>query len=67
MGVALGTPKRIINNFNVFEVIAPLTLSGSYPGTPGDTLSLAGIDGAPSNSVPDLVEIYEDNDEEEED
>ena len=58
MGVVAGTPTVIINNFNVFEAIVPLTLSGSYPGTAaGDTLSLIGI--VPSNSVPIFVDIQE--------
>ena len=58
MPVAAGTPTVIINNFNVFEAIVPLTLSGSYPGTAaGDPLSLIGI--VPSNSVPVFVDIKE--------
>ena len=58
MAVVAGTPTVIINNFNVFEAIVPLTLSGSYPGTAaGDTLSLLGI--VPSNSVPVFVDIKE--------
>jgi hypothetical protein len=57
MSVTAGTPTSVINNFNVFEAIVPLTVSGSYPGTPGDTLNLSGL--VPTNSVPLLVEIYE--------
>jgi len=58
MAVTAGTPTVIINNFNVFEAIVPLTASGSYPGTSaGDTLSLIGI--VPSNSVPIFVTIDE--------
>lgn len=59
MAVTAGTPTVIINNFNVFEAIVPLTVSGSYPGTSaGDTLSLSGI--VPSNSAPIFVDIKED-------
>lgn len=58
MAVATGTPSVIVNNYNVFEVIVPLTVSGSYPGTAaGDTVDLAGI--VPSNSVPVYVDIQE--------
>jgi hypothetical protein len=58
MPVVAGTPTVIINNFNVFEAIVPLTLSGSYPGiAAGDPLSLIGI--VPSNSVPIFVDIQE--------
>jgi hypothetical protein len=58
MAVVAGTPTIIINNFNVFEALVPLTLSGSYPGTSaGDPLDLTGI--VASDSVPLLVEIFE--------
>jgi hypothetical protein len=58
MPAAAGTPTVIINNFNVFEAIVPITLSGSYPGTAaGDPLNLAGI--VPSNSVPLFVDVRE--------
>ena len=57
MAVAAGTPTVIINNFNVFEAIVPLTLSGSYTTGGGDTLSLLGI--VPSNSVPAFVDVQE--------
>lgn len=58
MSVTAGTPTVIINNFNVFEAIVPVTVAGSYPGTSaGDTLSLIGI--VPSNSVPVYVDIQE--------
>ena len=58
MSATAGTPTVIINNFNVFEAIVPITLAGSYPGTSaGDTLSLIGI--VPSNSVPLFVDIQE--------
>ncbi len=58
MSATAGTPTVIINNFNVFEAIIPITLAGSYPGTSaGDPLSLIGI--VPSNSVPIFVDIQE--------
>jgi hypothetical protein len=57
MAVTAGTPSVIINNFNVFEAIVPLTTSGSYSTGGGDTLSLIGI--VPSNSVPVFVDIQE--------
>ena len=58
MAAAAGTPTVIINNFNVFEAIVPITLSGSYPGTAaGDPLNLSGI--VPSNSVPLFVDVRE--------
>jgi hypothetical protein len=58
MPVVAGTPTIIINNFNVFEAIVPLTLSGSYPGTAaGDPLDLTGI--VPSNSVPIFADVKE--------
>ena len=57
MSVTAGTPSVIINNFNVFEAIVPLTTSGSYTTGGGDTLSLIGI--VPSNSVPVFVDIQE--------
>jgi hypothetical protein len=58
MSATAGTPTVIINNFNVFEAIVPITLAGSYPGTAaGDTLSFLGI--VPSNSVPIFVDIKE--------
>jgi len=58
MPAAAGTPTVIINNFNTFEAIVPLTLSGSYPGSAaGDPLDLTGI--VPSNSVPLFVDIQE--------
>lgn len=56
MALTAGTPTRVTNNFNVFEIFGPITLSGNASGT-GDTLSLAGL--VPSNSVPDWVEIIE--------
>ena len=57
MAVTAGTPTVIINNFNVFEAIVPLTTSGSYTTGGGDTLNLIGI--VPSNSVPVFVDIQE--------
>ena len=59
MPVAAGTPTVVVDNFNIFEAIVPLTLSGSYPGTAaGDPLDLSKI-GIPSNSVPLFVDIKE--------
>ena len=58
MSATAGTPTVIINNFNVFEAIVPITLASSYPGTAaGDPLSFIGI--VPSNSVPVFVDIQE--------
>ncbi|MGA8669800.1 MAG: hypothetical protein WB679_07985 [Terracidiphilus sp.] len=57
MAVVAATPTVIINNFNVFEAIVPLTTSGSYTTGGGDTLNLIGI--VPSNSVPIYVDIQE--------
>lgn len=58
MPVAAGAPTVIINNFNTFEAIVPLTLTGSYPGTAaGDPLDLSGL--VASNSAPIWVEINE--------
>jgi hypothetical protein len=56
MAVVAATPTVIINNFNVFEAIVPLTTSGSYAAG-GDVLNLIGI--VPSNSVPVYVDIQE--------
>ena len=59
MPVAAGTPTVVVDSFNIFEAIVPLTLSGSYPGTvAGDPLDLSKI-GIPSNSVPLFVDIKE--------
>jgi hypothetical protein len=57
MGATAGTPTVIINNFNVFEAILPITLAGSYVNGGGVTLDLTGI--VPSNSAPLLVELHE--------
>jgi hypothetical protein len=56
MAVVAGTPTVIINSFNVFEAIIPITTSGSYAAG-GDVLNLIGI--VPSNSVPVYVDIQE--------
>jgi len=59
MPVAAGTPTVVVDSFNIFEAIVPITLSGSYPGTAaGDPLDLSKI-GIPSNSVPLFVDIKE--------
>lgn len=59
MPVAAGTPTVVVDSFNIFEAIVPLTLSGSYLGTAaGDPLDLSKI-GIPSNSVPLFVDIKE--------
>jgi hypothetical protein len=57
MPLTAGTPTRVTNNFNVFEVLFPITTAGNY-ATHGVTLSLAGL-GVPSNSIPDTVQIFE--------
>jgi hypothetical protein len=57
MSATAGTPTVIINNFNVFEAIVPITLAGSYTTGGGDTLSFLGI--VASNSVPLFVDIQE--------
>ena len=56
MALAAGTPTRITDNFNIFEVLGPITVSGSYV-VGGDALSLIGL--VQSDSLPDQVEIFE--------
>lgn len=56
MSLTAGTPTRVSNNFNVFEVFGPITISGSYV-TNGVALDLTGL--CQSNSLPDSVQIIE--------
>ncbi len=57
MALVAGTPTRITNNFNIIEVVGPITITGSYV-TNGVTFDLSTL-GIPSNSLPDLVQIEE--------
>lgn len=57
MALVPATPTRITDNFNVWEYVGAITITGSYVNN-GVTFDLSGL-GAPSNSLPDLVEIVE--------
>lgn len=59
MSLVATTPTRVSDKFNVFEVFGKITISGSYV-TNGVTFDLTPLLGlAPSNSLPDWVEIIE--------
>ena len=57
MALVAGAPTRTTNNFNIFEIFGPITISGSYV-TNGVTFDLTPL-GALSNSLPDYVQIIE--------
>lgn len=57
MSLVVAAPSVEINNFNVFEFIGSVTVSGSYV-TNGVTFDLTPL-GAASNSLPLIVDIIE--------
>lgn len=57
MSLVAATPTRITDNFNILEYFGAVTVSGSYV-TNGVTFDLSVLS-APSNSLPDEVEIVE--------
>jgi hypothetical protein len=57
MALVAAAPTRVTNNFNIFEIFGPITVTGSY-ATNGVTFDLTPL-GALSNSLPDYVEIFE--------
>lgn len=57
MALVVATPTVEINNFNVFEFIGPITITGSYV-TNGVTFDLTPL-GALTNSLPLIVDIIE--------
>ena len=57
MALVAATPTVVINNFNVFEAIGTITITGSYV-TNGVTFDLTPL-GLTSQALPMLVEITE--------
>lgn len=57
MALVAATPTRTKNDFNVFEIFGPVTITGSYVNN-GVTFDLTPL-GALSTSLPDWVEIIE--------
>lgn len=58
---ATATAVTVDATLNHFIVTGTIAVSGSYPGTPGDTLSFEGISGPPlpAGAAPDFVTITE--------
>lgn len=57
MALVAATPTVLVNDFNVFEVIGTITISGSYVNN-GVTFDLTPL-GVTSSSLPIVVEIVE--------
>ena len=57
MSLVAAAPTALVNDFNIFEAIGPITVSGSYVNN-GVTFDLTPL-GVTSNSLPFLVEIVE--------